>query len=267
MQSVIKRNNINIMGSGAPMLFAHGFIGDQSLWHNVAKRFADQYQVILFDYVGSGKSDASCYNSEKYSRVEGYAEDVLDICRVLNLKDVTLVAHSISCMIGLVAAIQEPHYFSKMIFVAPSPRYMNDKNYHGGFEEEELNQMMTKIELDYNAWAKHISPLIMNQPAMPALAEELLQKILSADHKRTMNFAKATFFADYRAALLKFKIPSLTLQCMEDVMAPVSVGDYLHAHLDNNVLKTIPVKGHFPQLSDPEQVVAAMQEFLDERRK
>lgn len=259
---ILKRNNITIAGKGKiPMIFAHGFIGDQTLWRHVAPHFFENFQVILFDYVGSGKSDEAAYDKTRYTRLEGYARDVIEICEALKLSKPIFVAHSISGIIGLIAAIEGVD-FSKMIMIAPSPRYINDFNYHGGFEESDIKGIVTKIDHDYETWAKELAPQVVDKSAAPESVDELIQKMMSIDHKTAMNFARATFFADYRKDLLKFKTPTLVLQCQQDIMAPLEVGEYLHAHIENCTLKKLNAKGHFPQLSEPAEVVEGMKEYL-----
>jgi sigma-B regulation protein RsbQ len=266
---ILKRNNVQVIGSPQhpPMMFAHGFIGDQTLWRHVVEKFKDKYKVILFDYVGSGKSDASAYDSKKYSRLEGYAQDVLDICRTLELREVIFVAHSISAMVGLIAAVNQPQLFSRMIFVTPSPRFINDGKYYGGFEKEDIDGIIHKIEHNYTAWAHELIPVVVKKPDAPDVIEELIEKLISTDHMVAINFAKATFFTDYRKELLKLQVPSLILQCEEDLMAPLEVGDYLQAHLHDSTLKRLDVKGHFPHLSAPKVVVKAITQYLISNRK
>lgn len=251
------------MGSGEQvMLFAHGFIGDQTLWRYVSKHFEKNYKVVLFDYVGSGQSDRSAYDRQRYSTLEGYAEDVLEICESLQIRECIFVGHSISSIIGLIAAMRRPELFSALVLVAPSPRYINDVEYFGGFEKSEIDKMLRNVEENYEQWAKGLAPKVMNQPDAPELSDELIQKLLSTDHRIAVNFAKTTFFTDYRQPLLKFKLPALILQCSDDIMAPVEVGDYLHAHLHNSTLRKLEAKGHFPQLSAPGEVVRVITEYL-----
>ena len=184
------------------IVFAHGFIGDQTFWRHVAPGFEDRYRVILFDYVGSGKSAKEAYDKSKYSRLEGYAQDIIEICEVLQLANPVFVGHSISGMIGLIAALQGVS-FSSLIMLAPSPRYINDIHYRGGFERAEVEDIIHRIDHDYVTWAKALAPVVINKPEAPDLHEELVHKLLTTDHQVAMNFARATFFADYRKALLQ----------------------------------------------------------------
>lgn len=263
MNDIVRRNNIKIMGTGTrPLVFAHGFMGDQNLWRLVAPAFTKDYKVILFDYVGSGRSDPKSFDAGKYSRLEGYSQDVIDICEELKLQKVIFVAHSVSGMIGLIASIQRPEFFAKMILIGPSPCYINDGSYFGGFDKKVLENLVVKLETDYSGWVKDIAPAAMNTPNKPELSQELVDTLLTRDQKVVKHFATATFFSDYRKDLLKFKIPSLILQCSDDIMAPLQVGDYLHAHLANSYLKVLKAKGHFPQLSAPKELIKEIRDYL-----
>ncbi|HEY0654380.1 MAG TPA: alpha/beta hydrolase [Chryseosolibacter sp.] len=259
---ILKRNNISIAGTGTvPIIFAHGFIGDQTLWRHVAPSFFEDFQVILFDYVGSGKSDKAAYDKSRYRSLEGYARDLMEICQALTLDKPVFVGHSVSGIIGLIAAIQGVK-FASMVMVAPSPRYINDINYHGGFDESTIKGMVSRIDHDYETWARELAPQVINKSEAPESVDELIEKLMTADHKVAMNFARATFFADYRKDLLKLKTPTLVLQCQQDIMAPLEVGEYLNAHLENCTLRQLQAKGHFPQLSAPLEVAESIREYL-----
>lgn len=266
MSDIIKRNCVKVFGEGSiPLIFGHGFGVDQTIWRFITPSFKKDYRVILFDYVGCGQSDSSAYVEERYSTLEGYANDVLEICEALELKDVVYVGHSVSSMIGLLAAIKQPDYFSKMVFIAPSPCYVNNEDgYVGGFEKKEIETIFESMERNYVHWASAIAPSIMNNPDKPEYTEELIKCFLQTDQKVAKQFALATFFSDHRKDLLKFKKPALIMQCSQDSMAPLQVGDYLHAHLENSRLKVLDAKGHFPQLTSPAQTIRAIKNFLSE---
>lgn len=258
-----KKYNINIRGKGpCSMIFAHGFIGSQDLWKFVAPAFDDTFKSVLFDYIGCGKSDHHCYDAEKYSRLEGYADDLVEVCKGLGLNQPVFVGHSVSCMIGLIATTRIPGLFSKMIFLTPSPRYLNDAGYQGGFTRNQVDQFMSLMRTDYEGWAKQTVQAVIDAPQHEELAQELIQSLLSRDQKIAMEFAAATFFCDYRQQLLQLKTPCLILQSKDDVMVPYQVTDYLHAHLINSTVKLLDTKGHFPQLSAPGEVVAEIGKFL-----
>ena len=234
-QNVLKRNNVKVLGKGTqPMIFAHGFGCDQNMWRFIYPAFEDKYKIILFDYVGSGKSDLEAYNPERYSDLNGYAQDVLDIIHELNLQNVILVGHSVSSMIGMLAGIKEPDTFDKIIFVGPSPRYINDDQYVGGFEKKDIEELLDTMDKNYIGWANFLGPAIMKNPERPELAEELTESFCSTDPVIARRFAEVTFFSDNRTDLNKLKVPSLIMQCSDDLIAPTQVGEFLHARMPHS---------------------------------
>ena len=247
------RHRVTVEGNGpATLLFAHGFGCDQNMWRFVAPSFAEDYRLVLFDYVGSGRSDLRAYNPERYSSLNGYAEDILDICEALELKDVLLVGHSVSSMIGLLAAIREPERFHRLVFVGPSPRYINEApDYVGGFEREEIEGLLDMMDRNYIGWANFLAPAIMKNPERPELGEELTASFCSTDPVIARRFAEATFFADNRADLGRVRVPTLIMQCADDMIAPVSVGEFMHAQMPGSTLQVMPVSGHCPHMSHP----------------
>jgi len=260
---VIKRNNIKIIGKGTqPMLFAHGFGCDQNMWRYVTPSFEKDYRVILFDYVGAGKSDVSSYNPQRYSSLYGYAEDVLDICNELNLKNVIFVGHSVSSIIGLLAAVKNPSYFSRIIMIGPSPCYINDIDYKGGFERKDIEELLETMEKNYIGWSNFLAPKIMGHPDRPELGNELADSFCSTDPIIASQFARATFFSDNRNDLEKLKVPSLIMQCSEDIIAPNEVGQYIHQHLPNSTLKVMKATGHCPHMSEPEETITMIKDYL-----
>lgn len=265
-QNVLARNAVRITGRGTqPMLFAHGFGCDQNMWRFVAPAFEDDYRVILFDYVGAGKSDISAYSEERYSRLEGYAQDILDICHDLELHDVIVVGHSVSSMIALLATIQEPERFESLIFVGPSPRYINDGDYVGGFERADIEELLDTMDRNYIGWANFLAPAIMGRPDRPHLGAELTESFCSTDPRIARQFAEATFFADNRADLAKLNKPSLILQCSQDMVAPQSVGEYLARSIPDSTLRVMKATGHCPHMSAPEETIELMKAFLGAR--
>jgi sigma-B regulation protein RsbQ len=245
------------------MLFAHGFGCDQNMWRYVTPAFENDYKIVLFDYVGSGKSDLAAYNAERYSNLNGYAQDVLDICRALNLEDVVYVGHSVSSMIGVIAAVKQPALFDKIIMVGPSPRYINDEGYTGGFERSDIEGLLDTMDKNYIGWANFLAPVVMKNPEQPELAEELSQSFCSTDPVIARRFAEATFFADNRDDLPKLKVPSLVLQCSDDALAPNEVGAYVAAVTPNSTLRVMKATGHCPHMSHPEETVQLIQEYLE----
>lgn len=265
MQSTVqKRNNVKVFGSGMqPMLFAHGFGCDQNMWRLVTPAFADDYEIVLFDYVGSGKSDLPSYDADRYSTLDGYASDVLDICHELDLNDVIFVGHSVSGMVGVLAANREPDLFERLILVGPSPRYINDApDYVGGFEQSDIEGLLETMEKNYLGWANFLAPAIMKNPDRPELASELESSFCSTDPVIARRFAEATFFADNRRDLASVQVPSLIMQCSEDIIAPSTVGEYLSRELPLSTLRNLRATGHCPHMSHPEETIAVMREYL-----
>ncbi len=260
---VAARNNVNIFGKGSqPMLFAHGFGCDQNMWRFITPAFEHDYKIVLFDYVGSGKSDISAYSPERYATLQGYAKDVLEICEELQLRNIIFVGHSVSAMIGMLAAIEQPKYFSKMVMVGPTPSYINDGNYIGGFERKDIEELLDTMEKNYIGWANFLAPDIMGNSDRPFLGEELAQSFCSTDPVIARRFAETTFFSDNRTDLKYNKIETLVLQCSEDMIAPLEVGDYLAKHLPFSSLRVMKATGHCPHMSHPGEVIALMKEFL-----
>ncbi len=247
------------------MLFAHGFGCDQGVWRYVAPVFEADHRVILFDNVGAGGSDLSAYSRTKYSALDGYADDVLDICRELALRDVVFVGHSVSAMIGVLAAIKEPAPFERLVLVAPSPRYIDDVDYTGGFTQDDIRGLLELLDSNYMAWSSMLAPTIMGNPDRPELGAELTSSFCRTDPDIARQFARVTFLSDHRAVLPKLQRPSLILQCSQDALAPLAVGEYLHRNLLNSQLVRLTARGHCPHLSAPEEVIAALQAFLPAR--
>jgi sigma-B regulation protein RsbQ len=261
--TISTRNNVKIFGKGTqPMLFAHGFGCDQNMWRFITPAFENDYKIILFDYVGAGKSDLQAYNRDRYASLNGYAKDILEICEELKLKEVIFVGHSVSSMIGLLAAIEEPKYFQQLIMVGPSPCYINDGNYKGGFERKDIEGLLETMEKNYIGWANFLAPNIMGNKDRPQLGEELTESFCSTDPVIAKQFAEATFFSDNRTDLHKIKIPSLILQCSDDIIAPIEVGEYLSKNLGNSTLKVMKATGHCPHMSEPEETIRLIKEYL-----
>jgi sigma-B regulation protein RsbQ len=264
--SAIKKNNVQVMGSGArPMLFAHGFGCDQSMWRHVAPAFEPDHRIVLFDHVGAGGSDLSAYNRTKYGSLSGYADDVLSICRELSLRDVIFVGHSVSAMIGVLAAVQEPQRFERLVLVAPSPRYIHDEGYVGGFSCSDIDELLVLLESNYMAWSSTLAPTIMGNPDRPDLSQELTQSFCRTDPDIARHFARVTFLSDNRADLPKVRAPALILQCSQDVIAPDAVGEYMHRNMPQSRLVKMKATGHCPNLSAPEETIAAIRSFIATR--
>ncbi len=264
MSNILLRNNVKVLGQGRkPMIFAHGFGCDQNMWRFITPSFENNYQIVLFDYVGSGKSDLSAYCTDRYVHLNGYTKDVLEICEALSLKEVILVGHSVSSVIGLLASIEKPHLFDRLILVSPSPCYINDlPDYLGGFERKDIEDMLDIMDKNYIGWANFLAPLVMKNEAQSALTEELEASFCSTDPVIANLFAKVTFYSDNRSDLPKVTVPSLILQCVEDSIAPIEVGEYLHRHLSQSTLKMMKATGHCPHMSHPEETIDLIKEYL-----
>jgi sigma-B regulation protein RsbQ len=265
VMSVLTRNNVTVLGEGTqPMLFAHGYGCDQNMWRLVTPAFAADYNIVLFDHVGAGKSDLSAYDRTKYSSLRGYAHDVIEICRELDLRDVIFVGHSVSAMIGILAAIEEPERFARLVLVGPSPRYIDDAatGYVGGFARKDIDDLLEFQDSNYLGWSSTLAPVIMNNPDRPELAEELTNSFCQTNPEIAKQFAAVTFLSDNRDDLATSSIPSLVLQCQEDAIAPLTVGDYVHRHLAGSELVILDAIGHCPHLSAPDQTIAAIRAFL-----
>ncbi len=244
------------------MIFAHGFGCDQNMWRFVAPAFEDEYRIVLFDHVGAGLSDLSAYNPGRYASLQGYAADVLEICRELELKRAIFVGHSVSAMVGVLAAIQEPDRFESLILVGPSPRYIDDGDYTGGFSREDIEGLLDSLDSNYLGWSSAMAPVIMGNPDRPELGAELTNSFCRTDPEIAKHFARATFLSDNRADLSKVTARALILQCSEDVIAPQAVGEYVHRQIPNSELVLMKATGHCPNLSAPEETIAAIQAFL-----
>jgi sigma-B regulation protein RsbQ len=261
---ILARNNVHVSGNAAapPMLFAHGFGCDQNMWRYITPAFERDYRIVLFDYVGSGKSDLGAYDEQRYSTLDGYAQDVLDICEALDLRDVIFVGHSVSSMIGVLAARQQPERFAKLVMVGPSPRYINDDGYVGGFERADIEGLLDLMDRNYIGWASFLAPVIMKNGERPELTAELQESFCSTDPRIARRFAETTFFADNRGDLADVPVPSLILQCAEDAIAPVEVGVYLSKTLPASTLRMMRATGHCPHVSHPDETIEAIREYL-----
>jgi sigma-B regulation protein RsbQ len=233
------------------------------MWRFVAPAFEHSHRVVLFDHVGAGQSEASAYDRKKYGTLDGYATDVLEICRRLDLADVIFVGHSVSAMIGVVAAKREPTRFKALVLIGPSPRYINDADYVGGFSREDIDGLLTALDSNYLGWSSQMAPVIMGNPDRPDLGQELTNSFCRTDPEIAGHFARVTFLSDNRQDLSSIRTPTLILQCSDDVIAPEAVGAYVHRHMPLSRLVVMKATGHCPNLSAPDETVLAMMAFLN----
>jgi sigma-B regulation protein RsbQ len=260
---ILQRNNVQVVGHGPrTLLFVNGFGCDQTMWRYITPAFSEHFRLVLFDHVGGSLSDASAYEPLKYATLHGYAQDVLAICQALNLRQVTLIGHSVGAMIGMLAAIAEPGRFQQLLLLCPSPCYLNEPGYHGGFDKADIESMLQFMQTDYVGWADTFAPLIMGNPEQPSLADELSQSFCQTLPAIAQQFARVTFLSDNRMDITHLQTPCVLLQSAKDLIAPLEVGDYLKEHIPGSILITLPVAGHCPQLSAPMETLLAMEACL-----
>lgn len=261
--SAIERNNVQVRGSGAQaMVFAHGFGCDQAMWRHVAPAFEGEFQTVLFDAVGAGRSDLSAYDHAKYAELAGYADDLVEIVRELGLTQTVFVGHSVSAMVGVLASLKAPELFAKLILVGPSPRYIDDDDYVGGFGAAQIEELLEFLADNPMGWSQAMAPAIMGNPDRPELGEELTDSFCRTDPVIAKEFARATFTSDNRADLDRVTVPTLILQCSDDIIAPLEVGQYVHAHIAGSQLVVLEATGHCPNLSAPAEVTAAIRAYV-----
>ena len=253
---VLARNGVTVHGdpAAAPIVFGPGYGTSQNMWRLVAPQFAADHRVVRFDHVGSGDSDVSAYDRRKYDTLRGYAADLLEILRSLDLHDVVFVGHSVSAMIGALAAIEEPERFAKLIMLGPSPRYLNDEGYVGGFERADVDALLDALEVDHVSWAAQMAPALMQNAERPELAVELAESMARTNTKVAQHFARVTFLSDMRRYLKNISTPTLILQSTDDLIAPLEVGEYLHEHIAGSELVVLSAAGHYAHLSDPAEI-------------
>jgi len=243
-------------------MFGHGFGCDQNTWRAIIPAFEDHFKIIVYDYVGAGQSDLNAYNETRYSSLEGYALDIVEICNSLDLKNVTFIGHSVSSMIGLLAVKMEPQRFEKIIFIGPSPCYLNKPGYNGGMDAEDLEALLDVMDSNYLGWSATMAPLIMGKEHPSELADSLTASFCATDPSIARKFARVTFLSDNRADLADLSIPSLTIQCQDDFLTSADIALYIQEHTQNNQITLLESCGHCPHLSDPEGVITAIKNFM-----
>jgi sigma-B regulation protein RsbQ len=263
MMSVIERNNVRVSGDGNRVLmFAHGFGCDQSMWRLVAPAFASTFRIVLFDHVGAGRSDLTQFSKAKYASLQGYADDVIEIIRELALERVVFVGHSVSAMIGALASIKAPDLFEALVMIGPSPRYIDDEQYVGGFSAAQVDELLEFLDSNHLGWSSAMAPTIMGNADRPELGEELTNSFCRTDPAIAKHFARTLFTSDNRADLPKVPVRSLVMQCSDDLIAPIAVGQYVHGRLADSQFVQLLATGHCPNLSAPDETIAALRAFL-----
>jgi sigma-B regulation protein RsbQ len=262
--TVIRRNNVSVQGreDAPPLVFGHGYGASLDMWRLVAPEFEDDHRVVLFDHVGSGGSDPSAYDRGKYDSLHGYADDLLEICHSLGLTEIVYVGHSVGAMIGCLAAIAEPTLFRSLILVGGSARYINDDDYVGGFEADDVEALLDSIDANYLAWASTMAPVFMGNADRPELAAELLRSFERADQSVARHFARVTFLSDLRRELGSISTPTLVVQSTNDIVVPVVAGEFLSAEIPGSTLVVLEADGHYVHISDPEKLTSTIRGFL-----
>ncbi|MFJ1732672.1 alpha/beta fold hydrolase [Streptomyces sp. NPDC088254] len=263
-----RRNNVTVTGNpeGPVVVLAHGFGCDQNMWRLTVPALVEDYRVVLFDYVGSGRSDLSAFTEDRYASLSGYARDVVEVCEALDLRDAAFVGHSVSAMVGVLAAGMAPERIGSLVMVAPSPRYIDDEGYRGGFSAEDIDELLESLESNYLGWSAAMAPVIMGNGERPELGEELTNSFCATDPDMARVFARTTFLSDSRDDLKTVRVPTLVLECVQDVIAPREVGAFVHEAIPGSTLVTLDATGHCPHLSAPHATNAALTGFLAELR-
>jgi sigma-B regulation protein RsbQ len=257
------RNNVRIAGAehGPTIILAHGFGCDQHLWRLVEQRLAPKFRLILFDHVGCGASDPSAWDPQRYASLQGYVDDILALVRELDVRQAVFVGHSVAAMMGVLAVSADPSRFAKLVLLTPSPRYIDDEGYRGGFSGQDIEDLLDSLESNYLGWSRSMAPVIMGAPDRPELADELADTFCQNDPARAQVFARTTFLSDNRADLARVSVPTLIIDCAHDALAPPEVGAYVHRHIGDSRLVTLDTTGHCPQLSAPDATAQAIATF------
>ncbi|HET9381289.1 MAG TPA: alpha/beta hydrolase [Streptomyces sp.] len=265
---IARRNNVTVTGNeqGRTVVLAHGFGCDQNMWRLTVPALAEDHRVVMFDYVGSGRSDLTAFSADRYASLDGYARDAVEVCETLDLRDAVFVGHSVSAMIGVLAADMAPERIGALVMVAPSPRYLDDHGYRGGFSAEDIGELLESLESNYLGWSAAMAPVIMGNADRPELGEELTNSFCATDPDMARVFARTTFLSDSRDDLKRVRVPTLVLECTQDAIAPREVGAYVHEQITGSTLVTLDATGHCPHLSAPEATNEAITAFLAQLR-
>ena len=269
MEDVRSRHHVRVTGrpGGPVVVLAHGFGCDQNMWRLVVPALAEHFQVVLFDHVGAGRSDLSAWDPRRHAALDGYADDVLELLHGLDLGPVTFVGHSVSSMIGVLAAVREPELFAQLVLLTPSPCYLDDGSYRGGFSAEDIEELLESLDSNYLGWSGAMAPVIMGNPERPELGEELANSFCRTDPTIARSFARATFLSDNRTDLAAVTVPTLVVQCTSDAIAPLGVGAFVQDAIEGSELVTLDATGHCPQLSAPQATAQAVVAFVAAGRR
>jgi len=260
---ILTRNAVSVSGRGdKPLIFLHGYGTDQTMWRYIAPHFEAGHRVITYDHTGSGRSDRRAYDKQRYGSLHGYADDLIEICETLSLSGVRIVGHSVGCMIALLASRKRPDLFERLMLLAPSPCYLNLGDYHGGFDPEGITELLAFLEINLEGWATHMAPMIMANPERPELTAELEAYFIRNDPEIAHHFANVVFLSDHRQDLDGLTTPTLLMQCRDDIIAPMAVGDYMHAAMPSSELVVLDTHGHYPHLSAPQVVAQTLHAYL-----
>jgi sigma-B regulation protein RsbQ len=269
--SVLQRHNVTRIGAGPgdgggrTLIFAHGYGCDQNVWQAVAGALAADHEVVLYDCAGCGDADPSAYDPVRHATLQGHADDLIAVCEAAQLDRPVLVAHSVGTMIGVLAARRRPDLFDSMVLIAPSPSYLNDGAYVGGFEREDIDSLLDTLESNHFGWARMMAPVVMGNPDRPELAGALGDSFCRMDSTVARHFARVTFLSDHRADLDDMPVPSLLLQCTDDDLAAPTVGQFLSRRMADSTLLQLTATGHCPHMSAPAEVIEALTVFLRQR--
>jgi sigma-B regulation protein RsbQ len=257
------RNNVNVVGSAdkPTIMLAHGFGCDQNLWRLIVPELLPNFRLVLFDHVGSGAADPAAWDAARYASLQRYADDIVEIVSELDLHDVTFVGHSVASMMGVLAVASDPSRFAKLVLLTPSPCYIDDDDYRGGFSRSDIDELLDSLESNYLGWSRSMAPVIMGTPERPDLEDELAETFCRTDPECARVFARATFLSDNRGDLERVSVPTLVIECEQDAIAPREVGAFVHRNIDGSELVTLNTTGHCPHLSAPEATAKAIAAF------
>ncbi|WKA58334.1 alpha/beta hydrolase [Planococcus shenhongbingii] len=264
---VLKRNNVSIIGEGEKtIVFGHGLGCDQLVWRKISQAFKDEYRLVFFDYVGSGQSDKEQYSYDRYSTLYGYQQDLLEVCDALELESIIFIGHSVSSMIGALASIERPGLIEKLIMIGPSPHFLNKPGYHGGFEKEDIDELLNMMEINYKEWAKYLAPIAMQNSERPELTSEFEAVLSANDPMIIRQFAEVTFTSDLRSILPDIKATTLILQPQFDALVPLEIGNYIHKEIADSHLVVMDAAGHNPHISDAKETIRHILAFLTSQK-